>query len=36
MLKIGNGKGVHFEMMLSDDVILKYYKTKKYMIARIL
>ena len=26
MLKIGNGKGVHFEMNLSDDVMLRSYK----------
>ena len=26
MLKIGNEKGVHFEMNLSDDVMLKSYK----------
>ena len=26
VLKIGNGKGVHFEMNLSDDVMLRSYK----------
>ena len=27
VLKIGNGKGVHFEMNLSDDVMLRSYKS---------